>query len=410
MLNIKYCTNCVTPNTRPGLTFDANGVCNACQTAELKRGTDWLKRGEIFKSYVNDILLESDADRDYDCVMTVSGGKDSTFQAWYAKNILKMNPLCVRIQPLVPKDFIAEHNFHNIATTIGVDSISIVNNKHVFSQLARRCFVEYGNPYIPYYYNIYFQCARIAYEKRIPIVIIGENGETEYGGNPSYDFLTTEGVDLRISRGNPNFVPSSRWTEWGFSDKEISPYVDVLNSESGLRFPVHRFFMSDYLPWNNNEHLHYSLNIITGFRTLVDRSTGAYTHGFGIEDDLDDIYLWLMWLKFGIHRANKYASTDIREGKLKRSGAVELVRLYDGEFPWHCFDKVLSVLKMSTNEFWHLAKMFVGDADNLRRLALESSQDLNSIVPAWERVSDFRWRHLGTVHGEERFLDLPVHK
>jgi hypothetical protein len=71
---------------------------------------------------------------------------------------------------------------------------------------------------------------------------------------------------------------------------------------------------------------------------------------------------------------------------------------------------VLSVLKMSTNEFWHLAKMFVGDADNLRRLALESSQDLNSIVPAWERVSDFRWRHLGTVHGEERFLDLPVHK
>lgn len=410
MNNLTYCSNCVTPNSRPGLTFDSRGFCNACQNADLKRSTDWTARAVEFKTYIADILVNADPERDYDCVMTVSGGKDSTFQAWYAKNVLGIRALCVRIQPLAPKDFIAEHNFHNIATTIGLDSISIVNNKHVFSRLARKCLIEYGNPYIPYYYNIYFQCAKVAHEKKVPIVIIGENGETEYGGNPSFNFLTTAGVDLRIGRGYKNFIPSSRWVEWGFSRAELAPYTDIIKTSVVDSDNLYRFFMSDFVPWNNNEHLHYSLNIIGGFKTLGERSTGSYSHGFGIEDDLDDIYLWLMWLKFGIHRANKYASTDIREGKLSRVGAIELVRLYDGEFPWHCFSKVIEVLNISELDFWVLCQKFIGDSENLTRLALEQGKDFSDIVPAWKKIGPNKWIHVNTVHGEERVLELPVRR
>ena len=215
-------------------------------------------------------------------------------------------------------------------------------------------------------------------------------------------------MDLRIGRGYKNYVPSSRWTEWGFTKQELSPYVDAVGEAAFKDAQIHRFFMSEYVPWNNNEHLHYSLNVIGGFRTLEHRTCGAYTHGFGIEDDLDDLYLWLMWTKFGIHRANKYASTDIREGKLRRPGAVELVRLYDGEFPWHVIDKVLTVLQMTEMEFWDLVRQFVGDEENLRRTAIAEGRNPEDIIPAWKRIGQSRWQHINTVHGEERYLELPV--
>ena len=90
---IKYCRHCVYPETKPDLSLDENGICDACRFVDVKDTTNWdLRRkelAEIFEKFKN-----KDGSN-YDCVIPVSGGKDSTFQAYVVKEEFGLNPLCV---------------------------------------------------------------------------------------------------------------------------------------------------------------------------------------------------------------------------------------------------------------------------------------------------------------------------
>lgn len=408
MKKIQFCKNCVTPNSRPGITFDEKGFCNACQWAEKKRDIDWDKRLVDLKLMIKRKLESADTSREYDCVMTISGGKDSTFQAWFAKKILGLRVLGVRIEPLMPNES-AENNFRNISKSVGIDIVSLVNNKKVFAKLSKECFIRYGNPYIPFYYNIFSQTSKLAMEKRIPLLIIGEDGDAENGGNTTKEFSTLggENIHLRAGGGRKNYVISNNWDQFGVLKSDLSPYIEPNNNELSS-YNIDRFFLSNYIPWKDNSNLFNALNVVTGFQTSSKRTVGTYTFGAGIDDKLDEIYLWIMWPKFGFHRATKSASNDIKEGKLNRNGAKELVKLYEGEFPWHVFDEFLDTFDLEEEEFWSIILAFVGDKENLTKLALAEGKDIENIVPAWEKIGENKWKHLCTVHGEDRYLELPV--
>ena len=405
---LKFCSQCVTPNTRPGITFDERGYCNACQWAEEKIQIDWRKKLSDLKTKITQRLGCFSLPPEYDCVMTISGGKDSTFQAWFAKEVLGLKVLGVRIEPLMPH-IAAEANVRNIAQSIGIDVVSIINDKKIFAKLSRECFLRYGNPYIPFYYNIFSQTARIAVEKKIPFLIIGEDGDAENGGNTSKEFSKLGGtnIHLRAGGGRKSFIPSNQWAQWGVDSRDLNPYLELETSNYELS-KTERFFLSHYIPWKDNSNFFTSLNIVGGFSTSQTRTVGTYTFGAGIDDKLDEIYLWLLWPKFGFHRATKSASNDIREGKLSRRGGVELVRLYEGEFPWDIFDEFLSVFDLSEVDFWYIVSRFVGDVENLIRIAREDGKENQLVVPAWKRLGENRWVHIRTVHGEERFLELPL--
>ena len=106
---IEYCTNCVTPNSRPRIEFDEKSVCNACKHAEkYKKIANWDEREQELRERIQ-WNLDRVPDREYDCILGVSGGKDSTFQAWYLKNKLGLNVLAVTFTPLMPTP-IGVHN------------------------------------------------------------------------------------------------------------------------------------------------------------------------------------------------------------------------------------------------------------------------------------------------------------
>ena len=407
-MSIKYCKKCVTPNTRPRIEFDEEGVCNGCRYAEQKKKTDWDAKAKEIQELVDQYKGKSK----YDCIVPVSGGKDSHFQAYYAKNTLKLNPLCVTFMPAMPTD-IGNRNRRNLVERIGVDHIAITPDPQVHRKLSRIMFKEHGNAFIPWIQGIYSGVTQIAVEKNIPLLLYGENGEAEYGGTTQSKSLSREGVELRVRSNRPNWKEPKYWHEYGVPKNSLTPYIDP-DKEEFERVGIRRVFLGDYVPWNGNQNLYVALNVIGGFNMLERRTIGTYTHGSSIDDDIDEIYLWFLWVKFGFGRASKSASPDIREGKITREKAIELVRLYDGEFPWYVFDNILEYMDMTEDEFWEVTKKFVGDKENLEREREEARKAgipedmLPNRIPAWEKIGEGKWKHSGTIHGEERILEIPM--
>ena len=76
-MNIKICKKCLTPNSRPRIVFDENGICNACLNSENKKKINWKDRKKQFEKLISDIKKSKKKSK-YHCVVPWSGGKDST--------------------------------------------------------------------------------------------------------------------------------------------------------------------------------------------------------------------------------------------------------------------------------------------------------------------------------------------
>ena len=126
---MRFCTKCVTPDTRPDLTFDNDGICDACISVERKTEIDWEKRKLEFESLINSKQNKNN----YDCVIPVSGGKDSHLTLYFAKEVYGLNPLCICFEPTLPTD-IGRENLNNI-NTIGVDLIHFKRNPIVYDKM-----------------------------------------------------------------------------------------------------------------------------------------------------------------------------------------------------------------------------------------------------------------------------------
>jgi N-acetyl sugar amidotransferase len=409
---MRYCARCVTPETRPRIAFDENGVCNACRYADQKKNTKWDEKANELKAIVEPYKLLNNV---YDCIIPVSGGKDSHYQIYYVKNILKMNPLCITFMPAIPTD-IGNRNRRNMIEKLGVDHITVTPNPQIHRKLCRIMFLEHGNPFIAWIQGIYSVATHVAIEKGIPLIIYGENGEAEYGGASDSEAgksLDQGGIELRVRSDRHNWKDPANWHQYEIDKKHLIPYIIPLQTEQDMA-KIKRMFLGDYIPWNNNRNLFYALNVIGGFNLLERRTVGTYTHGASIDDDIDELYLWFLWVKFGFGRASKSAAPDIREGKLRRDRAIELVRMYDGEFPWYIYDKLLEYMEISEEEFWNTIKKFVGDKDNIEREKQEAlnmgiqEKDIPKRIPAWQKIGENKWKHVGTIHGEERTLEIPM--
>jgi hypothetical protein len=211
----------------------------------------------------------------YDCIIPVSGGKDSHYQAYYAKEILGLRPLCATVRPLLPTE-IGQKNLANLVDRIGVDHILLTPNPETYAYLSRIHLEKYGDPYKPFLLALFSGIARIANEKKIPLFLYGENGETEYGGSSDEKFkrLDSQGVVARVASDRGDFISPDKWSDaYGVHPVDTLHYLEPLSNNG---FFTDRIFMADYVPWNNNHHLHVALNVIGGF-TLSEKGLVGLT-------------------------------------------------------------------------------------------------------------------------------------
>ena len=177
---MQYCKRCVMPSTRPGITFDSEGICSACRAHEKKATVDWEQRYKELETLCDKYRgMNGDG---YDCMIAVSGGKDSHWQVHVMKDLMKMNPILVSVEDNFPMTKAGEHNIKNISEEFGCHIISLKPDIKAQKTIMRYTFEKYGKP--TWYVDrlIYTYPLRMAVLFNTPLLVYGENVSLEYGG------------------------------------------------------------------------------------------------------------------------------------------------------------------------------------------------------------------------------------
>ncbi len=374
---MKYCTSCLLPDTKPDLDFDEKGICNACHAAKEKEKIDWGKRkkelAEILNRYKNN-------KGGYDCLIPVSGGKDSHFQVHVIKNEFGLNPLLVSFRP---RDFteIGRKNMENIKK-IGVDCIEFSTNPNIYKKLASYGLKELGDPAWPEHVGIFTVPIRIAVSLKIPLVVWGENSQLEYGGPASArtkPYLDKEWNEKFGGYFRKEFDPMNM-KNYGIKEQELF-YCKYPSDEEIKESKVTGIFLGYYLKWDARKQLDIVKNL--GFTTLNEPNEGTYTNYENLDTKYVAIHDYFKFLKFGYGRATDHASIDIRNKRLTRSEGLELVKKYEGRIPRKYLKEFLEDFEISEREFYEICEKFTNKdifkKDNDGNLLYDKEHNLEKI-------------------------------
>lgn len=341
-----YCKKCVISNQRPRIVLDEEGVCGACRYAEYKNTKiDWNKR-DLELQELCDKHRRSDGQ--FDVIVPCSGGKDSAFVAHMLKNKYGMNPLTVTWAPNLYMDVGWKNIQHLIHT--GLHNITWTPDGEIHRILTRLSFIHLGDHFQPFIYGVKTFPLRLATMFNIPLIMYGENGEVEYGGDiknansPCHD--TRDDLKKHYFSGmNPE-----DWTNYGLPKEKLEYYL-APSQESLAKVGVQCHFMGYYKKWVPQE-MYYYASEKTGFIANPEgRSEGTYSKYASLDDKLDGFHYYMAFIKFGIGRTTSDAAHEVRDGHISREEAVSLVKRYDGEFPGKYFDEFLDYTGLSKEDF-----------------------------------------------------------
>lgn len=340
---IRFCKKCTISNQRPRIAFDENGVCSACHFTEVKKRTDWEKRE---KELVMLCDRHRRKDGSHDVIVPVSGGKDGGYVAHQLKYKYGMHPLTVTWAPLVPTS-IGLKNLENFINVGGFDHILGTPNGKISRLLTRLAFIHLGDPFQPFIYGQTNFPLKMAVQHKIPLIMYGENGEVEYGGDMKNANRPTRDIkdhDKHYFSG----LPPEFWRAHGLTDKDIAPYA-APKYEQIMENQTEIHFFSYYKYWDPQENYYYCTEN-TGFSPNPERSEGTYSKYASLDDKIDGLHYYLGFIKFGIGRATADSAHEIRDGKIERDEGVMLVKKYDGEFPQKYIDQFLEYTGLSREE------------------------------------------------------------
>ena len=315
-------------STRPRISFDSRGWCNACQWAEAKKVIDWSVRQEELRT-----LLDKHRRRDGQCdvLVPVSGGKDGSYVAYNLKHKYGMNPLAVTINPALPLP-LGEENLQAFIRS-GYNHIAVSPDCEAMRVLNKTGFIEMGFPYYGWLTSILATVLQVAVKFGLHLVFYGEDGEVEYGGttathkNPifSMDYMRK----IYLEGGYEQTMRNS-----GLSDKQLSffRFPDESGEIKSTIDITHWSYFESWDPYRNylvaKEHC--------GLSEAESSNAGTFTNFSQNDQMLYSLHTYMMYLKFGFGRANQ---------------AVNLVRLYDGQFPEQFIPNYLEHFRMTKVEF-----------------------------------------------------------
>jgi len=342
--SVKFCTRCVVSNQRPRITFNKAGVCSACLYQDKKANEiDWYKR----ESKLQKLLAKHRSNGlKHDVIVPASGGKDSSHVALELSKY-GMTPLAVRWAPFMPTD-VGRENWQNFCAEF--DSVTIRPRGTIHRKLARLGMEFYGDPFLPFIFGQLCAPMREARRRGIPLVMFGENGEAEYGGDtaadekPCWDF--EEWDKIYYKGGSVHTLFNLGVTLGCFSDYEKKSFMQDYTlppmtqiKEYGIEF----HWLGHYKRWHPMENF-YEAQDRLDFQTHDERSEGTYTKFASLDDRLDGLHYFFAYVKFGIGRCTSDAAQQVRNGDITREEAVALVDRYDGELPIRYMEEVLAYL------------------------------------------------------------------
>ncbi len=365
---MKYCKTCLMPDTKPYISFDENGICNACQAHEKKKhilgGIDWEAREKEFEK----IVMEAKSKNApfYDVLVPVSGGKDSLTQV---HRLLKydLRILAVNVDYGI-KTEIGQYNLA-LVPKMGANLITYRPELPLHTHLIRIGFEDFGDPDLLSHTLLHAYPLHVALQFNIPLVLHGENSAFEYGGDETLakntamsrdwfaKYAANKGHDARYISEHYH-IPMEKLRLYDFPDE-----LEHSDTRS--------IFMSYYFFWDSEEHLRIAQK--HGFRTLDSPSEGTYRNYVGIDEKINRVHQYFKVLKFGYGRATDHACEDIRNDRLTRNEAKDLVRKHD----------LLDISDYYVNDFID----FIGISRQKFFEIIEKNRNIN----IWKRGNNGRW-------------------
>lgn len=352
---MKYCKVCLQPSTRPGLQFNEEGICHACVNESEKHLIDWDQREKELLEISE--WAKKNAKGHYHAVIGISGGKDSTFQALYAKERLGLNCLLVNTEP----DDMTEAGRKNLENLLsyGFDIIKFRPDTTVLRRLAKEAFYEILNPVRPGEFTLVNSPYIVADRFEVPLIIQGENPAITLG-------VTGTGLD----KGGNALHQNEMNTMAGASDSEFVRDDVAPNQLFMYQFPdkkrlINKGIKAIYLQYYAKEWSQVYNADFSVARGLVGRfderleDIGRYRRFTAIDSDMVILNQTLKYYKFGFGFATDEACYDIREGRLTREEGKYLIERYDGRCGEKYIQDFCKWINISVDDFWSVVAKHV---------------------------------------------------
>ncbi len=346
---MKYCKNCLQPDTRPNTKFSKDQLCPACCYYEKVRDlNDWEERYNellsVIKKYRNNRS-------NFDCIIGVSGGKDSTRQALWVRDKLGLKPLLVSLT--YPPQQVTERGVNNLSNLInlGFDVVISSLSPITWKEMLKEGFKSFTNWAKGSELALLSCVPQIAIKYKINLILWGENpglqlgdlktvGKTEYDGN-NLKFMNT------LDGGSDKWLQQA-----GFSEKKLQPYKYPSQREfekSSLQIIYLGWFWKDWSIINNGMY-----SVLTGLEIRKDQveNTGDLHGIFSLDEDWVTLNQMIKYYKYGFGRVSDYVNEEIRFGKMSRDEGIKLVELYDESCGQKYIDDFTNFIGISNEEFW----------------------------------------------------------
>lgn len=354
---MEYCTRCVYHVASVSLQIDEDGVCSACRVAEQTEAlTDdlWVLKQEQFKKLVESVTSANTTN--YDCIIPVSGGKDSYFQTHKLAVEYGLKPLLVTYHGnnYLPE---GDYNRDRMRQLFNADHIVFGPSVEVLKKLNRLCFRKMGDMNWHNHCGIMTFPIQMAVKFKIPLVLWGEtymdfSGMYDADDYPEFsarnrhehDLRGFEWYDMLDDPIDKLCEKDLMWAKYP-SDKEI---LDV-----GVR----GIYMGNYLKWDPNKQTQL-MQTTYGWKSSEQPFERTYRKMSNLDDRYENgVHDLLKFIKFGYGRASDHASKDIRSGHMTREQGIEMVRKYDHVVSSDLYHW-LEYVDMTEGEFWEVADTF----------------------------------------------------
>jgi N-acetyl sugar amidotransferase len=345
---MQYCKKCCYPAIAVFVTMEDDGICcSGCRVAAQKPAIDWQERGELLRE-----ILEEHRSKDksnYDCIIPVSGGKDSYFQTHVIKNVYGMNPLLVTYHGnnYLPE---GQYNLDRMREIFGVDHLVFGPSIELLKKFNRAGLLVQGDMNWHSHCGIVTYPIQIAVKFRIPLVIWGEHGPTHIGGQHSFNDF----VEMSARARKEHYLRGFDWYDFvgheGITDKDLIwaryPSDDELE-DVGVR----QIHLGNYVHWDENIHSKLVRDVYNW-----EQARQPFERTYRMISNLDDmhengIHDYLKFVKFGYGRCTDHVSKDIRAGHMTREQGIALIRRYDSVKPRRDLDRWLGYVDMTEAEF-----------------------------------------------------------
>lgn len=368
------------PSSQEGVSFDELGICTACSSSEQKMHISWNERGDELKKILNEVKTNASS---YDCILPISGGKDSFFQAHVLTKVYGIRPLAVTFS----HNWYSETGIYNLQLCLkefGLDHIQFTPSRDKVNQLARQSLFEIGDACWHCHAGVGSFPLKVAIAFDIKLLIWGESicedsGRATYKSNSnSYD----KDYFTRVSAKKTAEQISSTG-KLGLNELSVFRVPSAKQVEESGIWGIH---LGDYIFWDEERQTEFIKDQYGWRETEME---GAYKGFKSAECIMAGVHDYMCYEKRNFGRATSQACVDVRTGLMTRNEGLSLAKSKDSEIPY-ALDYYLKITGLSYEEFLQGIKekrVFDSDKSDIVR-TVKTKPNAETLIPFYEQLID----------------------